>query len=114
MCGAAIDGALVRLVVLAARRGGAGVQRGPDAVLRRGDGAGGVGAAAGLAAGRRDVDAGAEVGVERPVALTVDCAATVITLLQLAGVKFAALALELPAATTTVVPRLTAPLMAFW
>ncbi len=40
--------------------------------------------------------------------------ATEITLAQLAGVKLATLALLLPAATTTVVPRDTAPLMAFW
>ncbi len=41
-------------------------------------------------------------------------AATVMTLLQLAGVKPLASELLLPAATTTVVPRATAPLMAFW
>ena len=37
-----------------------------------------------------------------------------MTLLQLAGRKPEALALSLPAATTTVVPRDTAPLIAFW
>src|SRR5687768_10039357 len=41
-------------------------------------------------------------------------APTVITLRQLAGWKFAALALLLPAATTTVTPRETAPLIALW
>ncbi len=41
-------------------------------------------------------------------------AATLMTLLQLAGLKPAASALLLPAATTTVVPRATAPLIAFW
>ena len=40
--------------------------------------------------------------------------ATFTTLLQLAGVKPEALALLLPAATTTVVPRPTALLIAFW
>src|SRR5262245_66393658 len=40
-------------------------------------------------------------------------AATVITPAQLAGVKLAALAFELPAATTTTVLRLCATLIAF-
>ncbi len=37
-----------------------------------------------------------------------------ITLAQFAGVKFAALPLLLPAATTTTVPAATAALIAFW
>jgi len=41
-------------------------------------------------------------------------AATAITLAQLAGTDEDTLVLLLPAATTTVVPRLTAPLIAFW
>src|SRR3546814_1073 len=40
-------------------------------------------------------------------------AATAITLLQLAGLAFDTLTLSLPAATTTTVPRPTAPLIAF-
>jgi hypothetical protein len=41
-------------------------------------------------------------------------AATVMTLVQLAGEYLEALSLSLPAATTTVVPRFTAPLIAVW
>ncbi|MNS94372.1 hypothetical protein D3C72_1285870 [compost metagenome] len=41
-------------------------------------------------------------------------AATAITFGQFAGTDEDTLVLLLPAATTTVVPRPTAPLMAFW
>ncbi len=41
-------------------------------------------------------------------------AATEMTLLQLPGEWFATLSLSLPAATTTVVPRFTAAVMALW
>ncbi|MNN92365.1 hypothetical protein D3C81_2106370 [compost metagenome] len=41
-------------------------------------------------------------------------AATAMTLAQLAGTEDETLVLLLPAATTTVVPRETAPLIAVW